>query len=417
MGLTLKNKVVLIENDEILKQYLKERLNKAGIEVVCCKDGFEGSLKIKNENPDLIISACELSRVDIFTLIREKNEYKSTVNIPVIVLEKERNLEIEKQLAELQVSAILLKPLKVDLLFRNICKLLGCRIDFDRTRSIIDAHINEDILFVEISDGLNAEKIDLLTYKIRSMVEDYAKILTKVLIICSNISNSPRLNMKLEQLITSITDETAAVSSTIRILTPQDSAVAKAVKEDKRFANIPIVENLSEAISSFGKINVFAHESEVDEINTLILTSANEKVSVYLPMDLHFASEDDPMKSQYSVAIIDDDLPILEYLETVFESEGWKTTAYETPVAFIKELQHVRPDIIFLDLMMPKINGVQVIQYLRKNKINIPIVVITAISQKEVITRVKEYGVSYFLTKPLHMNVILDTAKDALGIS
>ncbi|MBR2316887.1 MAG: response regulator [Spirochaetales bacterium] len=417
MGLTLKNKVVLIENDEILKQYLKERLNKAGIEVVCCKDGFEGSLKIKNENPDLIISACELSRVDIFTLIREKNEYKSTVNIPVIVLEKERNLEIEKQLAELQVSAILLKPLKVDLLFRNICKLLGCRIDFDRTRSIIDAHINEDILFVEISDGLNAEKIDLLTYKIRSMVEDYAKILTKVLIICSNISNSPRLNMKLEQLITSITDETAAVSSTIRILTPQDSAVAKAVKEDKKFANIPIVENLSEAISSFGKINVFAHESEVDEINTFILTSANEKVSVYLPMDLHFASEDDPMKSQYSVAIIDDDLPILEYLETVFESEGWKTTAYETPVAFIKELQHVRPDIIFLDLMMPKINGVQVIQYLRKNKINIPIVVITAISQKEVITRVKEYGVSYFLTKPLHMNVILDTAKDALGIS
>lgn len=417
MGLTLKNKVVLIENDEILKQYLKERLNKAGIEVVCCKDGFEGSLKIKNENPDLIISACELSRVDIFTLIREKNEYKSTVNIPVIVLEKERNLEIEKQLAELQVSAILLKPLKVDLLFRNICKLLGCRIDFDRTRSIIDAHINEDILFVEISDGLNAEKIDLLTYKIRSMVEDYAKILTKVLIICSNISNSPRLNMKLEQLITSITDETAAVSSTIRILTPQDSAVAKAVKEDKKFANIPIVENLSEAISSFGKINVFAHESEVDEINTLILTSANEKVSVYLPMDLHFASEDDPMKSQYSVAIIDDDLPILEYLETVFESEGWKTTAYETPVAFIKELQHVRPDIIFLDLMMPKINGVQVIQYLRKNKINIPIVVITAISQKEVITRIKEYGVSYFLTKPLHMNTILDTAKDALGIS
>lgn len=417
MGLTLKNKVVLIENDEILKQYLKERLNKAGIEVVCCKDGFEGSLKIKNENPDLIISACELSRVDIFTLIREKNEYKSTVNIPVIVLEKERNLEIEKQLAELQVSAILLKPLKVDLLFRNICKLLGCRIDFDRTRSIIDAHINEDILFVEISDGLNAEKIDLLTYKIRSMVEDYAKILTKVLIICSNISNSPRLNMKLEQLITSITDETAAVSSTIRILTPQDSAVAKAIKEDKKFANIPIVENLSEAISSFGKINVFAHESEVDEINTLILTSANEKVSVYLPMDLHFASEDDPMKSQYSVAIIDDDLPILEYLETVFESEGWKTTAYETPVAFIKELQHIRPDIIFLDLMMPKINGVQVIQYLRKNKINIPIVVITALSQKEVITRIKEYGVSYFLTKPLHMNTILDTAKDALGIS
>ena len=34
MGLALKNKIVLIESDEILKQYLKERLNKAGIEVI-----------------------------------------------------------------------------------------------------------------------------------------------------------------------------------------------------------------------------------------------------------------------------------------------------------------------------------------------------------------------------------------------
>lgn len=413
----LKNKIVLIDSDEILKSYLKERLNKAGIEVVCCKDGFEGSLKVKNENPDLIIVDSDLKRIDIFTLIREKNEYKSTVEIPVIVMEKERNVETEKALAELRVSSILLKPIKIDLLFRNICKLLNCRIDFDRTKSMMDAHINDDILFVEISDGLNAEKIDVLTYEIRNIVEQYGKILTKVLIICSNISNSPNLNMKLEQLITSITDETAAVTSTIRILTPQTSPIAKIVTESRKFRDIMIVENISDAISSFGKINVFAHESEVDEINTILLTSANEKISVPLPMDMHFASEDNPMKSQYSVAIIDDDLPILEYLETVFESDGWKINAYETSVAFIKDLQSVRPDVIFLDLMMPGINGIQVIQYLRKNRIKIPIVVITALSQKEVVARVKEYGVSHFLTKPLHMNEILDAAKEVLGIN
>lgn len=413
----LKNKIVLIDNDEILKLYLKERLNKAGIEVICCKDGFEGSLKIKNENPDLIIVDSDLKRIDIFTLIREKNEYKSTIDIPVIIMEKEQNTETEKALAELRVSSILLKPIKIDLLFRNICKLLNCRIDFDRTKSMMDAHINEDILFVEISDGLNAEKIDVLTYEIRNMVEQYGKILTKVLIICSNITNSPNLNVKLEQLITSITDETAAVTSTIRILTPQNSPIAKIIAESKKFKDIMIVENISDAISSFGKINIFAHESEVDEINTMLLTSANEKISVPLPMDMHFASEDNPMKSQYSVAIVDDDLPILEYLETVFESDGWKTNAYETPVAFIKELQNVRPDVIFLDLMMPGINGIQVIQYLRKNKIKIPIVVITALSQREIIARVKEYGVSHFLTKPLHMNDILDAAKEVLGIN
>lgn len=413
----LKNKIVLIDNDEILKLYLKERLNKAGIEVICCKDGFEGSLKIKNENPDLIIVDSDLKRIDIFTLIREKNKYKSTIDIPVIIMEKEQNTETERALAELRVSSILLKPIKIDLLFRNICKLLNCRIDFDRTKSMMDAHINEDILFVEISDGLNAEKIDVLTYEIRNMVEQYGKILTKVLIICSNITNSPNLNVKLEQLITSITDETAAVTSTIRILTPQNSPIAKIIAESKKFKDIMIVENISDAISSFGKINIFAHESEVDEINTMLLTSANEKISVPLPMDMHFASEDNPMKSQYSVAIVDDDLPILEYLETVFESDGWKTNAYETPVAFIKELQNVRPDVIFLDLMMPGINGIQVIQYLRKNKIKIPIVVITALSQREIIARVKEYGVSHFLTKPLHMNDILDAAKEVLGIN
>ncbi|MBQ1998496.1 MAG: response regulator, partial [Spirochaetales bacterium] len=243
------------------------------------------------------------------------------------------------------------------------------------------------------------------------------KILTKVLIICSNISDSPKLGIKLEQLIDAISEETAAVPSTIKILTPKDSAVAKAIKVSKKYCTVSIVENLSKAISSFGRINIFAHESEVDEINAVLLTSVNEKTPTYIPFDLHFACEDDPMKSQHSVAIIDDDLPILEYLETVFESDGWKTMPYESPVTFIKELSTTRPDVIFLDLMLPKINGFQVIQYLKKNKINIPIVVITALSQKEVIARAKEYGVSHILTKPLQMNVILDTAKDALGIS
>ena len=104
-------------------------------------------------------------------------------------------------------------------------------------------------------------------------------------------------------------------------------------------------------------------------------------------------------------------------LGAYIESDGWKTMPHETPVSFIKELQENRPDVIFLDLMMPNINGFQVIQYLKKNKINIPVVVITALSQKEIIARAKEYGVSHILTKPLQMNVILDTAKDALGIS
>ena len=74
------------------------------------------------------------------------------------------------------------------------------------------------------------------------------------------------------------------------------------------------------------------------------------------------------------------------------------------------------PDLIFLDLMMPEINGFEIMQRLRNAHLNMPIVVISALIDKEYIFRAKKFGVTSYLTKPLKADIILSKAYEMLRI-
>ena len=57
-------------------------------------------------------------------------------------------------------------------------------------------------------------------------------------------------------------------------------------------------------------------------------------------------------------------------------------------------------DIILLDLIMPKKDGIYVLEQMRKNNINKKVIVETSYNASEVIREVSEYDVNYFLLKP-----------------
>lgn len=412
----MRKKIVLIESDEVLKKYLYEKFISLNLDVVACKDGFEGIIKIKNENPDLIIASSALDRMDIFEVLKEKFEYKATQSIPFIILLPENDEELNQKFSSFHVTKVLAKPLKVDLLYSYISDILKIKIDFDKAPSVIDAHINSDILFIEIADGLNKEKIEILKYKIISLMEGYQKNLTKVLIIFSNIEETTELAQKLTLLLDIILDETAAITSSIKILTSAVSPIISTI-QGTEYRDIAICEDFTEAINSFGKIDIFAYGDEIDEIKSEILLPVENILRNNLPMDLTFSSERNPKKNNYSIAIIDDDLSILEFISTVFEAEGWTTYTYENPIVFLKDLNNNRPDLLFLDLMMPEMNGFQLLQYFKSKNVFIPTVIITALSQKEFVVKAGRYGVSHFLTKPLKSEILVNKVKELLNIS
>lgn len=63
-------------------------------------------------------------------------------------------------------------------------------------------------------------------------------------------------------------------------------------------------------------------------------------------------------------------------------------------------------DVILLDLIMPVRDGFYVLDYLKDNKINIPVIVVSSYNESDTIRKVSEYGVKYYALKPFNLDDI-----------
>ena len=115
------------------------------------------------------------------------------------------------------------------------------------------------------------------------------------------------------------------------------------------------------------------------------------------------------MMEQKTILIADDEVDIVETLKFVLETEGFNViTAYDGEEA-LKSAKEFMPDLMLLDVMMPKINGYKVSRLLKFDKKfqNIPILMVTARSQEEDKLIGEETGADEYITKPFDiMNVV-----------
>ena len=118
------------------------------------------------------------------------------------------------------------------------------------------------------------------------------------------------------------------------------------------------------------------------------------------------------------VLIADDDTDIVETLKFMLEAEGFEVlTAYDGEEA-LKTARTAFPDIILLDVMMPKINGYKVSRLLKFDKKfqDIPILMITARSQIEDQLIGEETGADEYITKPFEISNVIDLINKYLQV-
>ena len=116
------------------------------------------------------------------------------------------------------------------------------------------------------------------------------------------------------------------------------------------------------------------------------------------------------------ILIIDDEQNFVRMLQLRLEAAG-----YEILVAFdgmqgVSAAHKEKPDLIFLDIMMPAMHGHRVCESLKKsaNTWTIPIIYLTAKGSKADEELAYKLGAEYFLTKPYEPEVLLETVKKAL---
>lgn len=101
------------------------------------------------------------------------------------------------------------------------------------------------------------------------------------------------------------------------------------------------------------------------------------------------------------VAIIEDDLAIAQMYRLKFEAEGFEAQIAENGKLGLALCEQMKPDIVLLDLMMPEMNGDEMLEKMRKTDWgkNIRVVVLTNVGEQEAPDKLKDLNVSAFIVK------------------
>ncbi len=117
------------------------------------------------------------------------------------------------------------------------------------------------------------------------------------------------------------------------------------------------------------------------------------------------------------ILIVDDEQDIVESLKFILEVSGYTCYCAYNGEDGLKLAKEIMPDLIILDVMMPKINGYKIsrlLKYDNKYK-DIPIIMLTARSQNEDKLIGEETGVNEYLTKPFELDQIVKKVEEYLG--
>ena len=109
----------------------------------------------------------------------------------------------------------------------------------------------------------------------------------------------------------------------------------------------------------------------------------------------------------YNVLVCDDDREIVEAIEIYLSQEGYKVLkAYDGEEA-LKVLDREKVDLLIIDVMMPKLDGLQVLRALRDRGISTPVLLLTAKSQVADRIAGLDSGADDYLTKPFAIEELL----------
>ena len=78
----------------------------------------------------------------------------------------------------------------------------------------------------------------------------------------------------------------------------------------------------------------------------------------------------------------------------------------KTGKKFVDALPGIEYDLVFLDVMMPELDGFGVLEYMNREKINTPVIILSALSRKETVLKAVKYGVRSYMSKPLKPDAI-----------
>lgn len=117
------------------------------------------------------------------------------------------------------------------------------------------------------------------------------------------------------------------------------------------------------------------------------------------------------------IVLAEDEPQIARLIEFKLKKEGYSVTWKENGEEALKAIKADKPDLILLDIMMPVMDGYEVLRRLKEdeNLKSIPVVMLTARAQEKDVVKGINMGAEDYITKPFHPAELLARVKRILG--
>lgn len=120
--------------------------------------------------------------------------------------------------------------------------------------------------------------------------------------------------------------------------------------------------------------------------------------------------------SKQTILVVDDEQDLLDLIEYNLKKEGYNVLKAENGVQGLEMAKEYKPNLILLDIMMPKLDGIQVCEKMRANPDlkPIPVIFLTARSDEKTEVEGLDIGADDFITKPISTTKLLSRIKAVL---
>jgi DNA-binding response OmpR family regulator len=413
--------VLIIDESPLFREYLRLKLTENSIEVSIGLNAVDGISKMRNIAPDLIILDYNLSKQSFMDVLKQKKTNPNTINIPVIILAQHIDQRRLIELVPYNVKKVFTKPVKIDALFITLGELLKVPFSIDESPGIVEVHVNDDIIFIELAQGLNRDKLDLLRFKIIELIELYQIRFPKVIVMLSDMKLGFADGPNIQKLLETVVQASRAKLRNIRLLTRNDFA-RQFIRGRKEYSDIEAVTNLQYAMDGLlleldGE-DTGKKKAEIigDKVLAADASAAGEAMALKFDAEARSAGFGNLKESLQNlrVAIVDDDFIIQEMIKNTFEQSGASVKTYSDGSEYLADLDSETFDMAFLDLMMPQVDGFAVLRSLQTRDIRYPVIVLSAVTQRETMIKAFRMGIKSYLIKPLKPEDIFKKSMEIL---
>ena len=118
------------------------------------------------------------------------------------------------------------------------------------------------------------------------------------------------------------------------------------------------------------------------------------------------------------ILVIDDEPNLLEVIRLRLEANDYEVLTAQDPLAGLEIAKEEMPDLIIMDVIMPKVNGLRLLRILKRQDEtkDIPVIILSVQWHDNNHKAGMDAGADYYLTKPYDPKELLDTVKKVLGV-